>query len=159
MPRKCKTCLHPRQRDIDKKLIQGISIRNIAKQFSLSPTSVYRHKNHIIETLSKAKDIKEKTNSESLMEEISNLQARALNILSRTEEAEDWRAANGAIREVRGCLELLGKLAGELRDGHTINVILTPQWIELRTTIIQALEAYPKAKLSVMRALDESTYE
>lgn len=145
MPRKCKTCHHPKRQNIDKKLIEGISIRNIAKQFSLSPTSVHRHKAHIPEILSKAKDIKEKAHSESLMEQISSLQARALNILSKTEQAEDWRAANGAIREVRGCLELLGKLAGELKEGQSVNIIVSPQWVRLRTSIIEALEPHPEA--------------
>ena len=82
-----------------------------------------------------------------------DLQKRALNILSKTEEAEDWRAATGAIREARGCLELLGKLAGELKEGQTVNVIVSPQWVELRTTIIKALEPHPDAKSTVLRAL------
>jgi len=84
---------------------------------------------------------------------VRDLQTRALNILSKTEEAEDWRAATGAIREARGCLELLGKLAGELQEGQTVNVIVSPQWVELRTTIIGALEPHPEAKFAVLRAL------
>jgi len=91
------------------------------------------------------------------MQQISDLQARALNILSKTEEAEDWRAANAAIREVRGCLELLGKLAGELKEGQTINVTVSTQWVELRTSIIQALEPYPEAKSGVLGALEGKT--
>ena len=159
MPRVCKACNHPEREIIDKYLIEGKSIRNIAERYSLSSTSVYRHKSHLNGTLVKAKGVKEIAQADNLMEQISSLQARALNILSKTEEAEDWRAATGAIREARGCLELLGKLAGELNEGHTVNVIVSPQWVELRTTIVQALESHPEAKLSVLKALGDKTYE
>ena len=159
MPRKCSVCEHIQVKEIDKSLVNGTGLRKIAKRFSLSTTAVYRHKKHLNGTLIKASEIKKITHADNLMEQITNLQSRALNILSKTEEAEDWRAATGAIREARGCLELLGKLAGEFKEGQTINVILTPQWIELRTSIIQTLEAYPEAKLSILRALEEKAYE
>jgi len=153
MPRVCTACNHPSKVEIDKMLVEGEPYRSIAKQFSLSDAAVYRHKSHLNGTLLKAKEAKEIAQADNLMEQITNLQSRALNILSKTEEAEDWRAATGAIREARGCLELLGKLAGELQEGQTINVIVSPQWVELRTTIIGALEPHPEAKFAVLRAL------
>jgi len=159
MPRVCTVCNHPERERIDKLLIEGESFRNIAERFSLSATSVYRHKSHLNGTLLKAKEVKEIAQADNLMEQITNLQSRALNILSKTEEAEDWRAATGAIREARGCLELLGKLAGELKEGQTVNVIVSTQWVELRTSILQALEAHPEAKLSVLKALEDKIYE
>ncbi len=153
MPRVCTACNHPSKVEIDRMLVEGEPYRSIAKQFSLSDAAVYRHKSHLNGTLLKAKEAKEIAQADNLMEQITNLQSRALNILSKTEEAEDWRAATGAIREARGCLELLGKLAGELQDGQTVNVIVSPQWVELRTTIIKALEPHPDAKSTVLRAL------
>lgn len=159
MARKCTVCKHTQVRDIEKSLIQGIGLRKIAEQFSLSTTALHRHKKHLNETLIKASEAKDIIQADNLMEQISSLQARALTILTKTEEAEDWRGANGAVREVRGCLELLGKLAGELRYGHTINLVLTPQWLEIRTSILQALEAHPEAKISVLKALEEKIYE
>ena len=153
MPRVCTVCNHTERERIDKHLVGGEPLRNIAERFSLSTTSVHRHKNHLNGTLIKAKVIKEITQADNLLDQVKDLQLRALNILSKTEEVEDWRAATGAIREARGCLELLGKLAGELKEGQTVNVIVSPQWIELRTTIIEALEPHPEAKSTVLRAL------
>jgi len=153
MPRVCTVCNHPKREKIDKYLVEGEPYRSIAKQFSLSDAAVYRHKSHLNGTLIKAHEAQKITHAGNLMEQITNLQSRALNILSKTEEAEDWRAATGAIREARGCLELLGKLAGELKEGQTVNVIVSPQWVELRTTIIKALEPHPEAKFTVLRAL------
>ena len=154
MPRVCTVCNHPKREKIDKLLVEGESFRNIAERFSLSSTSVYRHKSHLNGTLLKANEVREIAQADNLLEQVRNLQTRALNILSKTEEAEDWRAATGAIREARGCLELLGKLAGELQqEGQTVNVIVSPQWVELRTTIIKALEPHPEAKFAVLGAL------
>jgi len=153
MPRVCTVCNHPNKVEIDRMLVEGEPYRSIAKQFSLSDAAVYRHKSHLNGTLLKAKEVKEIAQADNLMEQITNLQSRALNILSKTEEAEDWRAATGAIREARGCLELLCRLAGELKEVQTVNIIVSPQWVELRTTIIEALEPHPEAKFAVLRAL------
>ena len=153
MPRKCSVCEHIQVKEIDKSLVNGTGLRKIAKRFSLSTTAVYRHKKHLNGTLIKASEIKKITHADNLMEQISNLQSRALNILSKTEQAQDWRAATGAIREARGCLELLCRLAGELKEVQTVNVIVSPQWVELRTTIIEALEPHPEAKFAVLGAL------
>lgn len=159
MPRKCSVCEHNRVKKIDKLLVSGSGLRKIAEQFSLSTTAVHRHKKHLSETLIKASELKDITRADNLMEQISSLQSRALNILTKTEEAGDWRAANGAIREVRGCLELLGKLAGELKEGQSVNIIISPQWVRLRTSILQSLEAHPEAKLSVLKAIEAETNE
>ncbi len=153
MPRKCSVCEHIQVKEIDKSLVNGTGLRKIAKRFSLSTTSTYRHKAHINRTLLKANEVREVAQADNLLKQVRDLQTRALNVLLKTEESEDWRAATGAIREARGCLELLGKLAGELQEGQTINVIVSPQWVELRTTIIEALEPHPEAKFTVLRAL------
>ena len=153
MPRKCSVCEHNQFKDIDILLVKGVPYRSIAKQYHLSDSAVYRHKSHLTGTLIKAHEAKEIMHADNLLMQVKDLQLKALNILSKAEEAEDWRAATGAIREARGCLELLGKLAGELQEGQQINLIISPQWIELRTTIIKALEPHPEAKSTVLRAL------
>lgn len=159
MPRSCTVCTHKERNRIDKLILDSESYRNIAKRFSLSSTSVYRHKSHLNETVIKSKELKEIAHADNLLEQVRELQSRALNILSKTEEAEDWKAATGAIREARGCLELLAKLAGELRDGQTVNLIVSPQWIEFRTVILRALVPYPKASNSVQKAMEKLTNE
>jgi len=154
MARKCTACEHTQVRDIDKSLIKGTGLRKIAERFSLSTTAIHRHKKHLNETLIKASEVKEIAQADNLMGQITNLQSRALNILSKTEEAQDWRAATGAIREARGCLELLGKLAGELKEGQTVNIIVSPQWIEVRAVILETLAPYPEARISLSKALE-----
>jgi hypothetical protein len=58
-----------------------------------------------------------------------------------------------AIRELRGNLELLGRVTKELEAAPTVNLHLNPQWIELRTTLLFALEPHPHAKEAVLAAI------
>jgi len=153
LPRKCSVCEHIQVKDIDESLVNGTGLRKIAERFSLATTSVHRHKKHLNGTLIKAREVKKITHADNLLEQVKYLQEKSLHILSKAEEIGDYRACTSAINEARKCLELLGKLAGELQDGQTVNVIVSPQWVELRTTIIKALEPHPEAKFTVLRAL------
>jgi len=155
MPRTCTICQHPNREKINRLLVEGEIFRKIAENFSLSITSLHRHKTeHLPGNLTKAKEAQEIAKADSLLEQVKSLQNRALNILSQAEESGDLRTALGAIREARCNLELLGKLAGELREGQVVNVLVSPQWIILRSVILESLEPFPEARLAVASALE-----
>jgi len=59
-----------------------------------------------------------------------------------------------AIREARGNIELLAKLLGELDERPVINLVAAPEWIQIRTAILVALQPYPEARVTVAEALD-----
>ena len=50
-------------------------------------------------------------------------------------------------------IELLAKLLGELEQEGTVNVLITPEWLTLRGTILPALATYPEAKAAVATQL------
>jgi hypothetical protein len=50
-------------------------------------------------------------------------------------------------------LELLAKLLGDLDERPQINVLVAPEWIQLRTTLLEALRPYPEARTAVLTAL------
>jgi len=115
MPRVCTICQHPQRAAIDAALVAGESFRNIAQRFETSPTALYRHKeSHIAPALAKAQDAAEVARGDTLLDQVRDLQARALTILATAEVAGDLRVALSAIREARCNLELLAKLLGEL---------------------------------------------
>ena len=64
----------------------------------------------------------------------------------------------GAIREARGSLELLGKLAGQLQEGPTVNILVSAEWRGLQTVILKALEPHAAARLAVAEALATVEY-
>ena len=51
-------------------------------------------------------------------------------------------------------MELLGKLAGELDDRPQVNVLVSPEWLELRAVIVGALEPHSEACGAVLKAIE-----
>jgi transposase-like protein len=157
MPRRCTVCGHPERHGIDEALVSGAPYRSVAKRFGISESAVYRHKTeHLPAHLLKAKEAEELARADDLLEQVRNLQTRALNILERAENAGDLRTALAAISQARGNLELLAKLAGELDERPVVNLNVSPEWLELRAVIVGALEAHPAAHRAVLRALESA---
>jgi hypothetical protein len=113
-----------------------------------------RHKaEHVPATLAKAQEAREVARADDLLAGVRALQTRTLAILNAAEASEQHRTALSAIREARSNLELLAKLLGELDDRPAVNLVLSPEWLELRAVVVGALEPHPDARGAVLRAL------
>ena len=156
MPRRCTVCAHPEVEAIDMALVAGEPYRSVANRHELlSQAAVQRHsENHLPATLAQAKEAEMVAHADDLLEQVRDLQVRTFAILEAAEASEQHRTALSAIREARGNLELLAKLLGELDDRPTVNVLISPEWLELRTVIIGALEPYTEARGAVLRAIE-----
>lgn len=154
----CKLCARPDRAEIDKTLVEGlVSNRTLATNCGVSEAAVRRHrKNHIPVLLAKAEEAKEVARADDLLSQVQSLQVRTLSILNTAETQADLRTALAAIREARGNLELLGKLAGQLHDQEVKVAVLvqSPDWVALRAAILLALDPYPDARLAVVGALN-----
>ena len=129
MARPCVVCGSAELAVIDQELVNGVELRLLVSRFSLSWWSLYHHRRyHVPATLAKSVDAAEVTRADNLLQQVRDLQKRAWGILDKAEAAGDNKAATSAIREVRGCIELFGKLAGELRQTQNINIaVLAPE--------------------------------
>jgi hypothetical protein len=115
----CRVCIHPDRARIDEAIVAREPHRSIASRFNLKPSSVSRHKrNHLARALIRAREAQEAAHGESLLGQVKDLASRAIGILNEAEGSGDGRTALLAIREARGCLELLGKATGELVERH-----------------------------------------
>ena len=58
-------------------------------------------------------------------------------------------------REARGYVELMGKALDRIREAPPaqITIVNNPEWVELRTLIMTALEPYPEAREAVAHAI------
>lgn len=157
MPKPCPACVHPDRDKIETAILEGCqSLPDIAQRFGIGKWTVFRHKQrHLSKQLKKAQDTQEKVQADSLLRQILYLQSKALTILKSAEAAGELKTALTAIREARGNLELLAKLQGDLAQEGTINIVLLPAWVSLRTIILKTLESYPEAKLKIAKALSE----
>jgi hypothetical protein len=116
---------------------------------------VRRHKgNHLPAKLAKAHEAEEVAHADDLLRQVRALQSKTLSILLRAEGAGDLRTALSAVREARSNLELLAKLSGELDERPVVNLNVSPEWLELRTVIVGALEPYSDARGAVLRAIE-----
>jgi hypothetical protein len=155
MPQPCTVCQHPERDAIDAALCVGCaSVRGLAEQYGLTEASVRRHKDtHLVRTLALARKSPEVARADTLLDQVKDLQARTLAILDAAEEAGERREALAAIREARGNLELLAKLLGEIDERPVVNLVLSPEWLAVRSTILLALTPHPVARLAVADAL------
>jgi len=120
----CSVCTHAERDAIDRALLAGETLRSIAGRFGVSKDAVSRHRPHIGEALVLAQEIKEVARAETLLDQVQSLNRRALAILDRAEKEGDIRECCTAIRECRGVLELLAKVAGQMPpETQTNNLI------------------------------------
>jgi len=155
VPRSCTLCEHPKREEIDRALVGETSNLSVSSVFGVSESAVRRHKaNHLPATLAKAHGAGEAARGDDLLADVRDLQGRTLTILKGAEEAKEHRTALSAIREARSNLELLARLLGELNDRPQINLVVSPEWLQLRAVIVGALEPHPEALGAVVGALE-----
>jgi len=104
--RVCTVCSHAERPAIDRALLAGEPERTIANRWGISRASVHRHRAHI----ATAVQAQQALTIERLVNDLADLQRRALALLAKAEEAGDLRAALAAIREVRGVIETGSRL-------------------------------------------------
>ena len=154
MPRTCTICGHPERVGIDRALVERQPFRAIAGQHGVSKDALIRHHDdHLPAALVKAREAADVAHADDLLAQVRNLRDRALGILKRAESADDRRVAPSAIREARGCVELFGKLAGQLKDAPTVNIVMSAEWRTVQVAILAALEPHGEARLAVASAL------
>jgi signal transduction histidine kinase len=155
VPRSCTVCTHDENHAINVALVHREPYRSIAKRFGVSAAAVQRHsQDHIPQLLVKASEAREAADADELLAQVQDLQARTLAILDAAETSHEHRTGLSAIREARGNLELLAKLLGELDERPQVNVLVNPQWLELRAVVVNALGPHPQAREAVLRALE-----
>jgi hypothetical protein len=137
MPRSCPICDHEDLDEINAALASNERIRTIAERWSVRKTALMRHRNeHLpysaIEAKeaeakeaeakeAEAKEAEEDAPGDDLLDQVRDLQERALATLEEAEEAEELNAALRAIREVKGNLELMTDPLNELDERSVDN--------------------------------------
>ncbi len=160
MGRTCTVCDHPKIDEINNRLLNNETYRTIADDTGLSETALKRHKNgdgknpgHIPAVLAKAQEAHEVARADNLLEELLKVRAKTFELLDKAEEAKEVKAWPGFLRELREQIKLMAELEGRLAAQPQISILVNPQWIELRTMIIKALESYPEAREAVIEAI------
>jgi hypothetical protein len=148
-------CVHDRRDEIDRELAKPNRVFSaIAAKYGISPDSVERHaKNHLAPGLSEAlADYSEL--AVDVAAESERLYRRMEALLTKLETTDNWQAIKGIGQECRSTLELLSKQQQLISDAPQLHLHLNPEWLELRATIVGALERHPDALSDLTAALE-----
>jgi hypothetical protein len=166
MGRKSKIEAHPRGDEIIRRLASGEEYSDIVRDIpGLTWDDLdYYQKNKLPNIISKSKDLKALADEieqadvhkgDTYLQLVIGLQKKALDALEQQNAKEDPKSWAMISREARGYVELMGKALDRIRDApqQQINILVLPEWLELRSTIIQSLRPYPEALEAVRDAL------
>lgn len=157
MPRTCSVCAHPQRHQIEKALVAGGSLRDIAGQYALTKSAVERHKGeHLPVTLVKAQEAEEVRHALDVVAQLRTINGAALTVLRDARAAGDGDLALKAIDRIHKQIELQAKLLGDLDERPVVNVLVTPEWRALRGRIVAALADHPRARLALAEALADA---
>lgn len=123
MPRACTVCIHPSREAVEQALLDGAPLSHVADEFRIASTSLRRHRDrHLAPRLAKALARREEIDADRLLSWLTGLHDKTLLGVVRTEQARDWAAMRGFIREARANIELLGRLAGVIDPAPSMYV-------------------------------------
>lgn len=159
---------------MERALVRGEPFRNVAVRYGTSASSLHRHRTfHLAPHLAKAFESAQVKRATELAQEsevrkardlgqaidvavqLRAINAACLEILQKSRADGKHSISLGAVDRIHRQLELQSKLLGELQDGGpTVNVLVAPEWKQVRVTVLQALQPYPEARAAVGRVLN-----
>jgi hypothetical protein len=167
--RPCLCCTSEHRHAIEIGLVHLVPMSALAAKFGISKDSIYRHsQNHLspqmrasilaAEPRTDAIDLDElrTRESEGLL---SNLIAQRARILVKGEKAlelGDVKASIAAEGAYGSSLMLTAKLLGQLVQHHNVqhtSLLISPDYLRLRSALVIALKPYPEAARAVGSAL------
>jgi hypothetical protein len=163
----CHCCRHRELAGINLALARGVSVRALASRYGLSIDSLFlRHRqNHLPPQLRASLiagpdlaidlDKLRETESQSLLANLVNLRGRLFSALDVGEEHGDANMVARIAGQLHNNLELTGKLLGDLTSGSTTitNVLIQPQYVDMRVSLVNALRPFPEAARAVAAVL------
>jgi hypothetical protein len=158
---------HPERAAVERDLALGLPLRRLARKYGLSKDALCRYRKRLpphlkaallAQSLRPEVDLEalRVTESEGLLVHLAAQRARLLLWQDACASSEQFQVASAISAQVHRNLELVGKLVGEFAQHHvttSVSVLLSPQYLELRATLLRALQPYPDARRAVVDAI------
>ena len=152
----CTICRHPERAAIESALVSGTPYRNIAEHYGVSLAAVGRHASeHVAQAIKQSQDARDEARAFDVVKQLREINDVARAIMHASLEAKKNGTALFAIDRIQKQLELQAKLLGDLNEAPQVNVYITPEWREIRATIVHALVPFPDARIAVAGALSQ----
>jgi hypothetical protein len=151
--RPCTVCIHPQRAEIDERLARGEPKERVANAYGLSESSVFRHfHRHLVDMLALAHEGRV-ADADSILGKLDEYERWLRTLATKGGRDGDLRLSVSALSQLIRLSELLAKVRGELDERPQINVILSPQWLQVRDAVLVALGPFPDAREAVSARL------
>jgi hypothetical protein len=174
MSRPCTSCQHLKRPEIDRRLAAGEPVAQVARDYDLNSSSLYRHKANCLK-LGSSNEIKKDAargsaavallpSRESLGSAYSDLQARIDEIVTQAQQKGSLNIAISGLNSIRQTLDSLARLAGHLQPAGTqVNVAVQTNVnagaAQIAERLIEAFDHEPELKARIAHVLLEDNYE
>ncbi|WP_454115475.1 hypothetical protein [Microbacterium lacticum] len=156
---RCKVCTHPEREAIDAAIATGLSNVQAGARWGISKDSVRRHRDsHLSTALQAVATQRETAGAMKAADRAELLYQKATAVLDAATAEGKASLSLAAVRELRGIVELLAKLSGELDERPQVQVLtlaVSPEWLSVRGVLLDALGPFPEAAAAVAVALAE----
>ena len=128
-----------------------------AKLANSNKATVSRHMRNCVASRVRESVRPEPTTVEGLnvVNALTTSHAKTLDILTDSLNEGDRRTALLALQIEIKQLELTAKLTGQLNEAPQLNILMSPEFVKLKSVIIKTLEPYPEARLMLSDTLAE----
>ncbi len=157
MPRKCSICTHEKRTEIEKKLLKGVTFRNIVEQYGTSLGATQRHvKNgHLSQKIVESQEKKDIIRDEDLEAQVKYWQ-NEIQVIYDESRSEDKRIALIAIDKAFKFIELQERLIGKLQDRPTVNIFMNPDFILVKKILLEELKDLPVVRGLISKRLEDA---
>jgi hypothetical protein len=165
MAQPCVTCTHENRAAIEAMIAGGAGLSAVERKFHLTRDALRRHRDrHMSASLAaiheavSEKVLREVANATTARDRVEGLVAKLEALVERTDSERRESMLLQASRELRGAIELLARLSGELRPENqttvqVLNLSTSDEWVRTRGAILVALQRHPAALADVTDAL------
>jgi hypothetical protein len=154
MSRRCTICIHPERAAIDRALVAEEPFRDIAERCAVSTGALVRHKQaHLPAHLAQAKQEEEAGQALDIVRQLRAINVACLEVLKKARANGQDGTLLRAVDRIHRQIELQARLLGDIQEGATVNVLVAPEWHQVRQVILISLAPYPEARTAVAQAL------
>jgi hypothetical protein len=130
-------------------------MRQLAALYRVSEDALARHKAaHLPQMMVRAYEEGDVRHAIDIFQQLQAINAATFDILLNALQAGDHNLTLKAIDRVHRQIELQARLLGELAGEATqVNLLLAPQWVIVRSALLDALSPFPEARVAVAERL------
>jgi hypothetical protein len=174
MPTASSVTKHPDRAQIEMALAKGTPVRHIAKRYGISIHTLYRYKSspafshlrvkHVAHRLKAGADLEQLkiTESEGILQNLALQRCRLLLVQDRALMADDRREVAHISDVINRNIQSTGRYLGEFQKVSTqvsINILVSDEYLTLRSQLMAALSPFPAARRAVALALQAAEHK